>query len=192
MRASLIAGTLAFVASAVAQYNVTSDPFSLVLRSISNSTLNGTPLYACHEGAAIEGLCLGGNTSPSSQQFHFNTSEVIQSPSGYLTFTLVGGNFIVSQPMMLSYNDISNVAIPLFQPSESGTLVAFDAENKLYIEGYLDDTKVPMSPHAPMDYYRWWACTTYAGYQYETLAWVMGNGVPQNPTCQKVDVVRVF
>lgn len=35
-------------------------------------------------------------------------------------------------------------------------------------------------------------CTTYAGYLYQTLAWTLGNAPPENPTCQKVDVQRLF
>ncbi|KAG4418069.1 hypothetical protein IFR04_008806 [Cadophora malorum] len=38
------------------KYLVQSTPFNLIVLS-SNSTLNGTHLYACHEGAAIQGLC---------------------------------------------------------------------------------------------------------------------------------------
>lgn len=35
-------------------------------------------------------------------------------------------------------------------------------------------------------------CDTYYGYRYTTLAWVLGNAPPQNPTCCAVDVVRQF
>jgi hypothetical protein len=45
---------LAVATTTLAQFTVQSDPFQLILLS-SNSTLNGSALYACHEGAAIEG-----------------------------------------------------------------------------------------------------------------------------------------
>ena len=119
MRTSLIIGLLALATTQVsAQYNVTSKPFSLVVISKTNHKLNGTALYACHEGAAIEGLCTGGSPSPSSKQFHFNTSDNSQSESGYLAWTLKGGNFELSEAMELSYSPSSNVAVPLFMPQQ--------------------------------------------------------------------------
>jgi hypothetical protein len=92
--------------------------------------------------------------------------------------------------MSLSFNPVSNVAIPLLTPSNSGTQVAF-REDKLFIPGYSDDL-LSTPNNAPKDYNRWYVCETNAGYLYTTLAWVMGDTTPQNPTCQKVDVVRVF
>ncbi len=67
----------AFAASrAVAQFTSQSKPFNLVLSS-SNKTLNGGLLGACHEGAAIEGLCVDvGAKDPSApyNQYTFNTT----------------------------------------------------------------------------------------------------------------------
>jgi len=75
MRSSTL--IFAFAASqAVAQSTVQSKPFNLVLSS-SNKTLNGALLGACHEGAAIEGLCVDlGTPSPASyyNQYTFNTT----------------------------------------------------------------------------------------------------------------------
>ena len=90
--------------------------------------------------------------------------------------------------MELSTSPNSNVAVPLFKPSKTGQVVAFDDYNKLTI----------LKDGTPL--YNWFACITNmasnpsAGYNYQTLAWVEGDAaaVPQNPTCQKVDVVRVF
>ena len=60
MRGTIIAGALAFAAGVKAQYYANqSAPFYLVLTS-QNTTLNGSTLVSCHEGAAIEGLCIGG------------------------------------------------------------------------------------------------------------------------------------
>lgn len=104
----------------------------------------------------------------------------------------MGGNFEVSEPMTITPNLISNVAIPLFTPSEFGSLVQFDKSNRLNVPGYIDDTVSPINTNAPKGYYRWYVCNTYYGYAYQTLSWVIGNKAPQNPSCQKVEVVRVF
>ncbi|KAF4628641.1 hypothetical protein G7Y89_g9516 [Cudoniella acicularis] len=144
------------------------------------------------KGAAIEGLCVGGPVNTYSGQYYFNTSSVPDvNTTGLLTWELHGGNFNLSSPMDFSYNPASNVAVPLFTPSETGTNVAFDERNRMNLQQYLDDTK-PLPNYAVKPLYRWYVCTTYAGYLYQTLAWVMGDGKPENPTCQKVDVVRVF
>ena len=60
------------------------------------------------------------------------------------------------------------------------------------MQGYVDDTMDPIALDKLEIVYRWVLCETYVGYDYTTLAWVMGNGEPQNPTCQRVEVVRVF
>jgi hypothetical protein len=91
MRSS-ISFFLAFVASqAVAQYTNQSAPFNLVLSS-SNTTLNGALLGACHEGAAIEGLCLniGSDAAASYNQYTFNyTTEQTPDPVLGVTGILV-------------------------------------------------------------------------------------------------------
>ncbi|TVY85578.1 hypothetical protein LSUE1_G000088 [Lachnellula suecica] len=200
MRVSTIASTLALAASGVqAQYYANqSAPFYLVLSS-QNETLNGTTLSSYHEGAAIESFGLGGPLSTASVEYTFNYSiQSWQDPpptgvnlTGLLTWELRGGNFNLSSPMQLSYTPSSNVAVPLLEPSDDGTLVAFDDENKLTILSYQDDTK-PLPNYAVTPTYNWYVCTTYVGYLYQTLAWVVGNAEPQNPTCQKVDVLRIF
>lgn len=94
--------------------------------------------------------------------------------------------------MALSYNPTSNVAVPLFGPGgDSGTFVGFDKANKMFIAQYLDDSIVPPA-YVPKAVYRWAICKTNAGYYYTTLAWIMGSHSSDNPTCQKVDIVRVF
>jgi len=69
--------------------------------------------------AAIEGLCRGGSIAVSTAactQFQFNTSypstinATIGEP-GYLTWMLSGSNFNLSEPMGLSINPVSNVAL---------------------------------------------------------------------------------
>jgi hypothetical protein len=87
MRSS-VSFVLAFVTSqAVAQYTNQSAPFNLVLSS-SNTTLNGALLGACHEGAAIEGLCLniGSNSAAPYNQYTFNytTQQTPDPVLGYI------------------------------------------------------------------------------------------------------------
>jgi hypothetical protein len=149
--------------------------------------------------AAIEGLCIGASLSnPTAvQTFNLNySSSFTVDPAigqvGYLTYELRGGNFNLSSPMQLSYNPFSNVAVPLFMPSESGTEVAFKSDDLMGIPGYLDDTVSPPSANSPTTYYRWYVCETYAGYLYTTAAWVMGTGEPENPSCVKADLKRVY
>jgi len=90
---TLIAALLSLSSTTAAQFSNQSAPFSLSLLS-DDSALNGVTLGACHEGAAIEGLCVGGTSV-----FHFNTSSALVVPNatagaqGYLTYELQGGNF---------------------------------------------------------------------------------------------------
>jgi len=195
MRTSILASVLAFTSSLVsAQFNITSKPFALVINS-KNKTLDGTALFSCHEGAAIEALCIGKKLGTNDYQYNFNTSfyDTSNKPkTGYIAWVLKGGNFQLSQPLSISPTIFTNVAVPLFTPAEYGTLVQFDKKNKLNIPGYIDDTVSPVDLNAPKDYYRWYVCDTYVGYAYTTLSWAVGKAAPQNPSCQKVDVVRVF
>jgi len=198
MQASILSLVLALGASqVVAQYTNQSAPFNLILCS-SNATLNGALLGACHEGAAIEGLCpsIGGNASASYNLFTFNyTSKQTPDPifgiTGLLTWELRGGNFNLSSPMSISTSLTSNVAVPLFTPGSQFTSIGFDNDNMLFIPQYYDDTVVPPKfGSKPLQ--RWYACTTQDTYLYTTLAWVIGTQSPENPSCQKVKVKRVF
>lgn len=124
-----------------------SKPFALVLQS-RNRAYNNKALYACHQGAAIHGLCLGESYDPStSQTFAFNTSADTYVPNrrlgkpGWIVYewetdTLEGSMsppprplpikpiptltppLLVSSSLSLQYNDASNVAVPLFQPGD--------------------------------------------------------------------------
>ena len=58
--------------------------------------------------------------------------------------------------------------------------------------GYTDDTVSPPKDKTK-PFYRWYVCTTtWELYVYQTLAWVIGKGNSENPSCVKVDVERVF
>ncbi|KAF2465393.1 uncharacterized protein BDR25DRAFT_239524 [Lindgomyces ingoldianus] len=196
---------LALAASTNAQFYNQSAPFHLILLS-SNTTINGSTLSACHEGAAIEGLCLSNSISISQPEsiapgtFTFNYSDSVVTPNvtlgspGYLTYLLQGSNFNFSEPMGLYVNPTTNVALPLFYPGDNlATVVSFDESNLMNIQGYIDDTKSPAAVGNITAYYRWYSCTTYyTGYTYVMLSWVLGAREPQNPTCIKVNVKRVF
>lgn len=205
----LLAGLLGslLMRGALAQFGVASKPFALVVES-SNSTLNGSLLLACHEGAAIEGLCptytklstYQANSSLSMPTFTFNTSETSGGSTsgtdqdldlGLVVFLLRGGNFNLSSPLKLSYSPVSNVAIPLFTPSD-GDQFAFNKNNELGVQWNVDDTVVPIINNRAFFKQSWYICETYWGYRYTTLAWKVGVAQPQNPTCQSVCVKRVF
>ncbi|KAK3675997.1 hypothetical protein LTR78_004189 [Recurvomyces mirabilis] len=192
--------SLLFTTLATAQYNQ-SAPFYLQLLS-KNHTLNGTILGACHEGAAIEGLCAFGTLLPNATatltyaSFQFNTSSFAQPADvygtpGYLTYDLMGSNFNLSEPLSLSVNPTSNVAGLLFEPSYASLEVAFDKHNLMNIQSTSDDSVSPIA-YVNKAYYRWYVCTTNLGYTYQTLAWVVGKGKPQNPTCVATNITRVF
>jgi hypothetical protein len=168
-------------------------PFNLQLHRCDNSSLNGQYLSPCHEGAAIEGLC--PVTSPLGRDafyFNYTVNTGNSNPTGYLTWMLnAAGGVSVSEPMRLSYDPTTNVAVPLFFPDQNGQLVGFDKDDDLYIEGR-DDRENPLNMTKIVQYRRWSICTTYVGYKYDTLSWTMGEGGPENPTCRKVKVKRVF
>ncbi|KAF2491608.1 hypothetical protein BU16DRAFT_123349 [Lophium mytilinum] len=196
MKASTSILALAAATTALAQYTNQSAPFKLQIKS-TNKTLNGNYLYACHEGAAIEGLCPANAItlgSAGASTYHFNTSSDSAATTGVLTYLLQNSGFAVSEPFELSYTPSTNVAVPLFSPDTTYTEVGFNAVNQLFIKGYVDDTITPLKNGLDKvkDYYRWVVCETYTGYVYYTLAWVMGEGTAQNPSCQAVDVVREF
>jgi hypothetical protein len=185
----------AFVLPSLAQNDPNQTaPFYLQVVS-ENATINGNTLVACHEGAAIEGLCLSSQTS-QIPTFAFNYTDY-SVPFGDLVynFTFTGQNGLESVwvPAELAYNPLSNVAIPILMPGYGNGQFGFNESDYLSIGGYIDDTKgnsPPTSGNAA--YYRWYICDTYYGYSYTTLAWLLGTGTPQNPTCMKVDVKRVF
>ncbi|KAJ8115813.1 hypothetical protein OPT61_g2624 [Boeremia exigua] len=202
--ALVLAGLSAF-ATAQGYFDVRSSGFRLMLRS-SNSTLNGTVLGACHQGAAIEGLCLTGDTiqDPTSSYttFYHNVSSSrnetagAANAEGVLSWILrAGGGLIVPSAMSLSFDSTSNLANPTFYPGvNERDLIAFEEDGCAYIRTTLDDTVSPPAYLSPARKVKnWYICLTRWSYLYYTLSWKIGlTGQPQNPSCQKVDVIRVF
>ncbi|TQV94353.1 hypothetical protein V2A60_002611 [Cordyceps javanica] len=179
--------------------DIQSKPFKLVLDS-EDGTLNGKSISACHSGAAIEGLCIGGTSDNAYTSYYLNTTEGSTSPvkgygpSGKLVWNLPLQGQSESEAMQFFYEPSTNVAHPLFEPSYTATFVAFgDEDNELAIFSYVDDTVNPPKAGDFKALKQWYACTTYyTGYTYQTLNWVVGNGKPQNPSCVKTEVKRVF
>ncbi|KAF2727525.1 hypothetical protein EJ04DRAFT_451164 [Polyplosphaeria fusca] len=167
-----------------------------------NETLNGTVLSACHEGAAIEGFCRGPSISDPlayGVHFYFNTSASNTNPKaadvpGVLSYDAVfGDNMTVPSAMSLVPDFTSNVAVPIIYPNpDQYNEVYFDKNDEMYVLSFRDDTvDPPVSKETKFK--QWFVCQTYYSYTYTTLAWVIGkNAKPQNPTCQKVQVQRIW
>lgn len=199
---------LLLVTAAHAQlfYNETSAPFRLFLTS-DNTAMNGSTLSACHTGAALESLCVsqgGGISNPTplpAAEFNFNTSTDPFTPNttigtpGILTWNLETATIDIPSSVYFSYDPTTNAAIPILTPGqERPQLLAFDDQGRLNVQGFIDWTANPPNSTGTVEaYYRWYACQTYySGYSYHTLAWALGAGLPENPTCVKVGVKREF
>lgn len=200
----------------VATAEIQSKPFHLVLRS-ANQHFDGKQLLPCHTGAAIESLCVYGN---SGARYHFNTTKGDTSPvkgytpSGVLTWNLPLSNSIyifelfethlnispgpgyVSEPMSFYYDPSTNVAMPLFEPGYTTQYVTWDQSNgEMAIFDYLNDRVTPPTDAKVYVLKNWYVCeTNFEGYTYTTLNWAMGyvGAKPQNPSCVKVEVQRRF
>lgn len=202
----LAAATIAAAQSSEPYYNITSAPFHLLITSANGSI--DTTSGACHTGAALESLCLSDSNTTSKPDpiqgavFYFNTSIYSQEPApglgtpGILTWFLPAGNLgLVPSSVFFSYDPTTDIALPILIPgSDQPQSLAFDEDNRLAVQGYIDYTANPPNGSAGVkDYYRWFACRTYyAGYQYEILAWGLGPGKPENPSCIAVNVTRAF
>lgn len=76
-----------------------STPFSLVVLSNTNATLNGSSLTSCHTGAEIESLCLYAETDATYKSFTLNYTS--DPTTGVLTYLLPGppGGVSFSEPV---------------------------------------------------------------------------------------------
>lgn len=94
MKSITFLSSLLLVSGVATAQEVQSDPFNLSIVS-TNKTLDGKQFAACHTGAAIESLCLTGD---SGSTFFLNTTTGSQSPvdgyepSGILVWNLPLGN----------------------------------------------------------------------------------------------------
>lgn len=171
--------------------------FNLIVES-SNSTLNGSQLFAGHAGAAIEDLIVGNQTitQSASTQFNFNVSassvnkyENVTGSLGNVVWTLPALPRSVSEPLSFTFNPSFDTAIVQFEPT-TGTTFGFKDDYLVYPE-YTDDDKTPV-----IALERWYTCTIPInqgqGYGYFALLWGLGSKVSDNETCQSVRVKRVF
>jgi hypothetical protein len=189
-----ISAILAGASAVVGQ--VQSKPFRLEIVS-SDKALDGKGISACHTGAAIESLCI---VKGKGVNLYFNTTkgDTEQLPgytkTGALVYNLPAGDMLVSSPMSFTYEPSTNVALPLFTPGYETQYIAFEKKNSLMtIFSYVDDSTNPPTANGVTPLKNWYVCQTYySAYQYQTLTWVLGSNKPENPSCVKVDVKRVF
>ena len=195
-----IAAALTVLASTANARLINSKPFYLVLES-SNAKLDGTALGTCHEGAAIESLCKGvpiSQSNPKYTTFKFQ-QQAPASNYGQITFledkqthgkhlTPTKTDFALTyaidvEPLGFYNHPGSNVALPLFGLGEVQDF-SFDGQERLYIDPSDANNK---------KLYRWYMCRQkFEGYTYDVLSWVYGTDAPDNKSCQKVNVKRVF
>jgi hypothetical protein len=208
MKTTLAIASLIAAASAQESfYNITSKPFQLLLTS-EDGTINDT-VTACHTGAAIESLCLSNSNTTSKPNpteystFNFNSSIYAQAPSndvslgvpGILTWFLPVSNYgPVPSSLYFNYDPSTDIAVPILETgSANPQQLAFNDQDELIVQSYINWTADPPTGGVPYGLKRWYACRTYfAGYQYENLAWSLGAAKPENPTCVAVGVKRVF
>lgn len=131
------------------EYN-TSAPFVLKLDS-ADADVSGQYLSSCHAGAAIEQLCLSGTDAPTDDNYGTYTLNVSLSSSsgsaetyetGPLVWILPTTTVNVSSGLVFAKDLTSNIAVPMFEPSSSGSdYVGFDADDKLFVySGYYDQS----------------------------------------------------
>jgi hypothetical protein len=107
----------------------------------------------------------------------------------------VNGDQIVPSGMKFSWDFLSDVSTPIFFPgNDTASTVSFSSNGCMYLGRYQDDTVTPPQQlDPPQKIENWYICLTRWSYLYYTLNWKIGvQGVPQNPTCQKVQVYREF
>ncbi|KAK0674238.1 hypothetical protein QBC41DRAFT_51861 [Cercophora samala] len=213
MVSKLAFNTLALLASSssvLAQFQGTTynqtGPFLLRVVAADNDTLVGKYLTTCRAGAAIESLCIGSNdVNNFTLSFYYNYTIVNGQPSktGFLTWWLpvisAEGPMTISEPMSLVFEPGSNVALPMFTPTQAGTPVGWE-NDALFIAAPYDDSKFRPNvyPNATTtdgsimrQLRNWHSCwVLYSAYYYNSVGWVSG-GKPRNPTCEPVSIVRV-
>lgn len=166
----------------------------------ANRNHHSTVLAPCHQGAAIEGLCLGGKLSdPPAGTFYHNVSDSATSGAadtdGTLCYDLQIGSGPVPSTMRLYTSVTTNVAVAIFMPgARNPSTVSFEENGSMYIPTAFDDTVSPaVYLSYPIHIKKWYICLATWSYTYESLIWSIGvKSEPQNPACQYVEVIRVF
>lgn len=198
MRFSTLSVLLGAAATGALAQEQQDGPYGLQIVDAEDASLNGLWVDACHGGAAIDVPCLGNDSSTRELFYHNHTTGGDFGPIiRYFTIDQGGDEPTrVPQPLSLTFNPSSNVAAGLLSvgTAQMPVNVAFDADNKLYVQAYFDDSKFVPSERpqtGTFDLYKWHVCWTLtSSYYYQSLAWVsVGN--PNNPTCTAVNVTRV-
>ncbi|KAI0977598.1 hypothetical protein F4678DRAFT_455749 [Xylaria arbuscula] len=201
---AVIAVATALVTQAAADFNVVG-PFALRITSKrANSGIDGYA-WACHAGAATEGLCYAAGSGAVSgyvYEFYHNytfNDEVVYPGFISYVFSYQGsdGNLVkVPSFMQLYPNWVSNVNLALLPPGvDGGTPVSLDSDTGFFYIGFqYDDThsnSTPPAPAVPTNISNFHLCFQWTGgYWYRSLAWVSGveGTAPQNPSCEPVNL----
>ncbi|KAK2068413.1 hypothetical protein P8C59_003051 [Phyllachora maydis] len=90
MKSTFVSGLAAVLLAStpvLAQTYRQSGPFNLKVVAPASADLDGRYIYACHAGAATDGLCVGGTTASTDRasQFYFN-----QTSYDNITYTTTG------------------------------------------------------------------------------------------------------
>jgi hypothetical protein len=109
-----------------------------------------------------------------------------------------GTQTLVDQSLELQYRPNSNVAATDISFSEygSGTPIGFDAEGKLFVSAWIDDSTFEPGVRPPSSeayaLYQWFVCWQILGgsYYYQALGWAQSTP-PTNPTCEPVQITQV-
>ncbi|KAK5114915.1 hypothetical protein LTR62_002074 [Meristemomyces frigidus] len=140
---SLTAVSLLLTQTTLAQFDLQSPAFNLELLS-EDPTLDGAFLDACHSGAALETLCVlqpGQIAADVPEVFYFNTSSSDDSSDavteGLVIYNLIyNDDLIESEPLTVYAELTDTLADQELTPSETGTALAFDDDEFLYIPDY--------------------------------------------------------
>lgn len=198
---SRIITTAALLTRAAADVKVVG-PFALRITGKEDSTIDGYA-WACHAGAATEGLCYAAGGQPvegSVYEFYYNYTyfDDYVSP-GSISYVFDyedadGAAEKVSSFMRIYPNWASNVHLALIPPGvDDGTAISLDFDSgNFYIGSLFDDTHwnaTTPAPETPQNVSNFHICYQWTGgYWYRSLAWVSGfeGTVPQNPSCEPV------
>ncbi|KAI0438993.1 hypothetical protein F4803DRAFT_568966 [Xylaria telfairii] len=134
-------------------------------------------------------------------EFYFNYTGFSQSQGNEVGFFLsdptiesATGSGYYGRAMSLQYSAGSNVAFAL-TGAGAATSTGFDKKNKTFVNLYFDDsTFVPgQAPdlNGSYDFYNWAICWQFFGRVYmPSLSWIT-SGPSHNPTCERVDLIKV-
>lgn len=112
-----------------------------------------------------------------------------------LNWILLAGSLTVPSAMKFNQDPGSNIADLIFSPGwNTYTLIAFKDCGSMYLPVNRDDTVSPPGYYnPPLKLQSWYICLTRYSYLYNTLNFKTGlAGEPQNPTCEAVEVTRVW